>query len=124
MFSSYNINISDVDMRESLTVISDADFYKKFMKLFSLVVQMRNSNSKTGEDKLVSPVKNEHGYFFETGIYDGLPMDADANGAYNIARKGLWIVEQIQKTDLEHIDKIKFAISNKEWLKYAQENTL
>ena len=49
------------------------------------------------------------------------PIDADANGAYNIAQKGLWAVRQIKAcTD----EKPKLAISNAEWLIFAQENPL
>ncbi|WP_255577694.1 hypothetical protein [Elizabethkingia sp. JS20170427COW] len=28
---------------------------------------------------------------------DSLPKDADANGAYHIAKKGLWVLEQINQ---------------------------
>ena len=92
------------------------------MKLFSLIVQMRNSDAQ--EDKLISPVLNDRGEFFETGKNEITPIDADANGAYNIARKGLWIIEKIKDTDIEQLDKVKLVISNKEWLQYAQEHTL
>ena len=122
LFHDYGISISNGDLRSQMTNIETADFYKKFMKLFSLIVQMRNSDAE--EDKLISPVLNEHGKFFETGQDEHMPLDADANGAYNIARKGLWIIEKIKNTDVEQLDKIKLAISNKEWLKYAQEHTL
>jgi hypothetical protein len=47
------------------------------------------------------------------------PENADANGAYNIARKGLWLVRQIKQTHPG--DKIDFAITNKEWLQFAQD---
>jgi CRISPR-associated protein Cpf1 len=50
--------------------------------------------------------------------------DADANGAYNIAKKGLWIVEKLQQTDVDQLNKANLAISNKEWLCYAQEHIL
>ena len=122
LLESYGISILEKDLRESMTKIEKADFYNKFMKIFSLIVQMRNSNEQ--EDKLISPVKNARGEFFETGKDGSKPLDADANGAYNIARKGLWIVEQIKSTDVDQLEKIKLAISNKEWLKYAQEHTL
>ncbi|MCM1156886.1 MAG: type V CRISPR-associated protein Cas12a/Cpf1 [Bacteroidales bacterium] len=112
------------DLRKAFIGIEKADFYKHFMKLFTLTMQMRNSDSKTGTDQLLSPVLNRQGKFFSTGTGDFLPENADANGAYNIARKGLWIIEQIKNTDIRQLDKIKLAISNKEWLKYAQEHTL
>ncbi|MEA1224973.1 hypothetical protein, partial [Staphylococcus aureus] len=43
-----------------------------------------------------------------------------ANGAYNIARKVLWAIGQFKKAEDEKLDKVKIAISNKEWLEYAQ----
>lgn len=122
LLSDYGIEISDNNLQDKMMNIEKADFYKRFMKLFTLTVQMRNSDTK--EDKLISPVLNGHGEFFETGSDEQKPLDADANGAYNIARKGLWIIEQIKNTDIEQLGKIKLAISNKEWLKYAQEHTL
>ena len=86
---------------------------------------MRNSDNTSGEDWILSPVKNQRGEFFRTDSNsEKYPHDADANGAYNIAQKGRWIVEQIQTTDVEQLDKVKLAISNKEWLIYAQEHTL
>lgn len=122
LLSDYDIEISSIDLIEKFLDIEKADFYKRFMKLFALTMQMRNSDDK--DDKLISPVLNKHGEFFETGFDENKPLNADANGAYNIARKGLWIIEQIKNTDIEQMDKIKLAISNKEWLRYAQEHTL
>jgi CRISPR-associated protein Cpf1 len=47
-----------------------------------------------------------------------MPKDADANGAYNIALKGLLTVRRIkQSTDV----KPNLAISTKDWLKFIQE---
>ncbi len=124
LFEEKDISYLRDDLKEQILDVKDATFYQKFMKLFSLMVQMRNSDSKTGEDKIVSPVLNKYGEFFVTGSSDSVPLDADANGAFNIARKGLWVVEQIQQTDIDKLDKLKLAISNKEWLQYAQEHTL
>lgn len=122
LLNQYHIKITESNMRDAMAVIDKADFHKRFMHLFSLLMQMRNSDAK--EDKLISPILNEHGEFYMTGSDEQKPLDADANGAYNIARKGLWLVEQIKNTDIEQLDKVKLAISNKEWLKYAQEHTL
>ena len=49
------------------------------------------------------------------------PENADANGAYNIARKALWCIDQIKAAEDDKLDKVKLAISNKEWLEYAQK---
>ncbi len=124
LFEEKNILYMNDDLKRQILDVKDATFFQKFMKLFSLMVQMRNSDSKTGEDKIVSPVLNEYGEFFVTGSSNEVPLDADANGAFNIARKGLWIIEQIQQTDIDKLDNLKLVISNKEWLQYAQEHTL
>ena len=85
---------------------------------------MRNSITGTDVDYLISPVRNASGKFFDSREKaDGLPFDADANGAYNIARKGLWIIEKLKKYDDEEIDKVKTSISNAQWLEYAQTNS-
>ena len=82
---------------------------------------MRNSITGTETDYLISPVANDEGEFYNSrNANNKLPQNADANGAYNIARKGLWCLQQINKTD--DLKKIKLAISNKEWLQFVQNN--
>ena len=125
LFEKYHISWKDGDIKKNILAVEETDFYRSFMHFMSLLLQMRNSDKKTGEDWLISPVKNSRGEFFRTYEKNkGYPCDADANGAYNIAKKGLWIVEQIRKTEIEQMDKVKLAISNKEWLAYAQEHVL
>jgi CRISPR-associated protein Cpf1 len=47
-----------------------------------------------------------------------MPKDADANGAYNIALKGLLTVKRIkQSTD----NKPNLAIKTVDWLKFIQD---
>ncbi len=123
LFDTYNINYK-CDLQNTMLNVDDANFYKTYIRLFKLILQMRNSNAKTGEDWLISPVMNKNGEFFLSGADETKPLDADANGAYNIARKGLWIIEKIKNASPEERDNIKLAISNAEWLKYAQEHTL
>jgi CRISPR-associated protein Cpf1 len=138
LLTQYQIALNQENLINSIIAVEDTDFYRSFMHLVSLLLQMRNSDSQTGEDWMISPVKNQDGYFFRTlgylyEINDGFDFrkinenyikDADANGAYNIAKKGLWIVEKLQQTDADQLNKANLAISNKEWLSYAQEHTL
>ena len=124
MLSEYGISTEDRDLKEALLQIEKADFYKRFMKLMSLMLQMRNSDEKEGIDEIISPVMNKNGYFFVSGKDAFLPLDADANGAYNIAKKGLWAVRKIKETPTGELAGIKLAISNKEWLRFAQETCL
>lgn len=81
---------------------------------------MRNSITNTEVDYLLSPVADENGKFYDSRTCsDSLPKDADANGAYNIARKGLWAIRQIQETPVG--ERPNLAIKNKEWLNFAQQ---
>lgn len=82
---------------------------------------MRNSFIGTEIDYLVSPVADENGKFYDSRTAGSeLPANADANGAYNIARKGLMIIDRIKKAD--NIDKLDLSITNKDWLAFAQMN--
>ena len=90
------------------------------MQFMKLLLQLRNSRKNPEEDYILSPVADENGIFYDSrSCGDELPENADANGAYNIARKGLMMIEQIKNA--EDLDTIKFDISNKAWLNFAQQ---
>lgn len=112
------------NLKEQIISKGEANFYKDLMHCFKLTLQMRNSNSKTDEDYLISPVKNRDNEFFDTSrAKQGQPKDADANGAYHIAKKGLWLLNQINLYDgIDNWKKLKLAVSNKEWLQFVQNN--
>ena len=128
LFEKYNIDL--LNIKESILEKSDSKFFNAieevdgfegFTSLFKLTVQMRNSMTNDKEDYLISPVKNKENTFFDSRLeIEALPKDADANGAYNIARKGLMLINQIKQTDDTKLGKIKYKITNKEWLIYAQ----
>lgn len=128
LFAKYGIDINR-DLKSSISKMGDKAFFynenkkqnepKGLLQLFRLVLQMRNSVPNTDTDYLISPVADKYGIFYDSRNCDkSLPENADANGAYNIARKGLWAVMQIKQSGS---DKPKLAISNEEWLKFAQE---
>lgn len=116
-YKSGNNIIQDISNMESSP--SAKQFYEKLLHIFNLIVQLRNSTSDGKEDFIQSPVCNKDGYFYNSSECDeSLPKDADANGAYNIARKGLWVLNEIRNA--EDLSKVKIAMTNKEWLRYAQ----
>ena len=85
---------------------------------------MRNSIPNSEIDYLISPVKADDGTFFdsrvqkELGEEAKLPIDADANGAYHIALKGLYLL----KNDFNLNEKGYIEnISNSEWFNFVQE---
>ena len=118
LFAKYNIPL-DANLKEAILLQSNKTFYTDILHLMKLTLQMRNSVTGTDIDYMVSPVANECGEFFDSRFAkDGLPVNADANGAYNIARKGLWLAQQIKNAS--NLSEVKLAITNKEWLRFAQ----
>lgn len=118
LFSQYGIS-DDENLKEAIAKQTEKHFFETLMHLLNLTLQMRNSKTGTEIDYLISPVTNEEGYFYDSrNCGSSLPENADANGAYNIARKGLWITRQIQSS--ENFEKVDITISNKEWLNFAQ----
>ena len=102
-----------------MSEISEKEFFVELIHLFKLTLQMRNSVTGTDIDYLISPVMAKNGEFYDSRkADDSLPCNADANGAYNIARKGLMLQERIRMSDDQK--KINFKITNKEWLDFAQ----
>ncbi len=117
-FTKHQIDING-NLKEEITQKDSADFFKELLHLLTLTLQMRNSETGSEKDYLQSPIADEKGNFYNSETCDNsLPKNADANGAYNIARKGLWIVRQIKDSD--DLRNLKLAISNKEWLQFAQ----
>ncbi len=120
LLSTYEIPYQDGgDLRDFIVERSEKEFFYKLLQLLKLTLQMRNSISGTDIDYLISPVRNRSGDFFDSRKQkSGLPKDADANGAYNIARKGLMLIERIKASS--DAKKVDFIITNADWLEYAQ----
>ncbi|MBL7823553.1 MAG: type V CRISPR-associated protein Cas12a/Cpf1 [Saprospiraceae bacterium] len=119
--NKFKIDFKSGNLKSDFLMQTSSQFYKEFLQLFKLTLQMRNSITNSDVDYLISPVKNLSGKFYDSRMANEYePKDADANGAYNIGRKGLWVIEQIKKA--ADLRKLNLAISNKEWLNFAQRN--
>ncbi|MPM65568.1 CRISPR-associated endonuclease Cas12a [bioreactor metagenome] len=130
LFEKYNISLNN-DLKAEILSQTEKAFFERMLYLFRLTVQMRNSETNTEKDYMISPIADENGNFYnsdteknkgkdENGNWiSQLPVDADANGAYNIARKGLILIEKIKQS--EKLDKLDLFITNKEWLQFAQK---
>ena len=102
------------------------EFFKSFLWGLRLTLQMRNSrpnSTKANDDYLISPIADETGAYYDSRHASSqLPKDADANGAYHIALKGLWNIEQIINHDWQ-VDKpkrVNLAMSNEKWFEFVQ----
>lgn len=120
LFDESKIDINS-DLQKSICTSDNKKFFGKLLHLLRLTLQMRNSISNTDEDYIISPVMNSKGEFYDSRkASDNLPKDADANGAYNIARKGLMLLQQMQQ--MQSLEKPKYDLTNKAWLQFAQQD--
>lgn len=118
-FAAYHVDIHS-NLKDSIAAHNEKAFFEQLLALMRLTLQIRNSKSGTDVDYLLSPVADENGVFFDSrSCGNSLPQDADANGAYNIARKGLMLVRQMREA--KDLKKFKADMTNRNWLKFAQE---
>lgn len=119
LFDDYNVDCRG-DVKRQIMNVDDKDFFVRLYKLLSYTMQLRNSDDV--DDYILSPVVNAEGKFFDSRNSDGsLPCDADANGAYHIAKKAMWAIGKIKEADEESFKKTSLAIDNKTWLEFVQK---
>lgn len=123
------LEMTDINWRDGHDLrqdIIDYEIVHHIFEIFRLTVQMRNSLSELEDrdyDRLISPVLNENNIFYDSAkAGDALPKDADANGAYCIALKGLYEIKQITENWKEDgkFSRDKLKISNKDWFDFIQ----
>ena len=120
LFKDYSISYEGgKNLKEQIMQRTDSRFFKQLMWLLKLTLQLRNSRTNSGEDWMISPVKDKNGKFFDSRKVDKtMPENADANGAYHIALKGLMMLKQLGKA--EDTSKFKPELDNKSWYKFVQ----
>lgn len=126
LFEEFEINTSENILNQITDNKLPLAFYNRLIKIFRSIVQLRNSESGNGAvDYISSPIVKIDGkdivsfdsrVEIEKGKNTKLPIDADANGAYHIALKGLMALETLTPDG-----KIKISASNADWFKFAQE---
>ena len=103
---------------------TNAPFFDELLRSFNSTLQMRNSIPNSEIDYLISPVKAEDGTFFDSreqlalGKNAKLPIDADANGAYHIALKGLYLLQNNFNRNEKGVIQ---NISNADWFRFVQK---
>lgn len=103
------------DIKKAVISVDNAQFFKDLIFYLKLTLQMRYTDGKD-RDFILSPVADENGVFFNSeSAKPNEPGDADANGAYHIALKGLLQMQKIRAGGT------KLAISNKEWYDFVQD---
>ena len=96
-------------------------FFEKLIYLLKTVLQLRHGNPVAKEEKerdfILSPVSDAAGRFFDSRKARAEePQNADANGAFHIALKGLATLNSLKESDL----KIK-PLKNKEWFEFIRK---
>lgn len=102
----------------------DAKLHRELIYYFGTLLNMRvtDKQSESGTDEndyILSPVEP---FFDSRKGYEKLPVNGDANGAYNIARKGIAILNRIHVS--ESGDKIDLTIRKKDWQDYVQDEAV
>lgn len=135
LFYEYNIFYGGGEcIREQIVNVVDIDkektakkFYSTLNFLLNVTLKLRNNNGKSGaeeEDYILSPVEP----FFDSRTEKNkpvnerkMPVDADANGAYHIAKKGLFLLtEKLNKLSIEEFEETKKSKDGKSrWLPHS-----
>ena len=138
LFNKYGINLES-DLKSEIAKQEKSFFYndgkdrenkqKGLLQLLKFTLQMRNSVTGTDIDYLISPVAKNGVFYDSRNKPDNLPHDADANGAYNIARKGLILINRLYEKGLDGFGKNMKGekgkpsqwLPNDDWFAFAQK---
>ena len=131
VLDSYRIDYMEgQDVLEQIMNLDDREIKavcKEVKNLIKLITQMRNSKSDNEDpdyDKIVSPVLNDDNKFFDSSDNSNgkYPENADANGAYCIALKGLYEVKKIREnwSDLMDFPRETLKIKHYDWFDFIQ----
>jgi hypothetical protein len=98
MMSEVGIDhLTSPDLKEDIILCESASFHRKLTNLLRTVLEMRYTDNE-GTDFILSPVCDKNGNFFDTRFAkEGEPKDPDANGAFNIALKGVMTTRRLSE---------------------------
>ena len=99
-------------LSSDLTKIENSDFYRQLFRYLEILLHSRNSISGTDIDYIQCP----RCLFHSDNGFCGFKYNGDANGAFNIARKGLLALRKIQQAeDPENIKWADLKVDMQEW---------
>ena len=127
LFGKYNIEYEKRENLKSEIIKQEKkDFFYKLINLLKITLQLRHINPDSKDEKeqdfILSPVADKNGQFFDSRKANKEePQDADANGAYHIALKGLMTLKNIVSDKDKNKWKIQ-PIKNKDWFEFIRKS--
>lgn len=130
LFSDSKVDYKDADILaqvENMDEKGNERFFKDFIFLFKLICQIRNTDEKAVDadkkDFILSPVEP---FFDSRKAAAGQPNNGDENGAYNIARKGIVVINKIKEIyrksgSCEKMNWGDLYVSDKDWDDFVQK---
>ena len=150
--------LSGKSLQDDILKMNDDDFFRKLLRYLSILLTLRHTlkeqdaiiemvkyatnnrlhHTLKEQDAIISSVEYAPNEFFNSKDEDKhWPLDADANGAFNIACKGLWLLQKLDKLGKKGFDGLKKSkeikkvdggkktkvsqwCNNEEWLAYVQ----
>ncbi|MFA5211060.1 MAG: type V CRISPR-associated protein Cas12a/Cpf1 [Patescibacteria group bacterium] len=108
--------------KELNKIEKDRTAWESLRFIIEVIQQIRNTGTEEKDnDFILSPVRDEINFkHFDSRMIkenEKLPQNGDANGAYNIAKKGIIMFERIK----EKPEKPNLFIKNQEWDKFTQK---
>ena len=132
IMKKYNIKFENgQEILDSITELDEKDqknICNEIKEIVKIMVQLRNSKpdnelEDSDYDKIISPVLNDNNDFYDSSkVRDNeAPENADANGAYCIAMKGLYQVIQIKENwNLEDKSNNVLGVKHYDWFDFMQ----
>lgn len=116
--------INNTDIKNAIGMCKSKVFHTSLLYCFNSILSMRvtdpsKASGTNDNDYILSPVEP---FFDSRADHNTLPENGDANGAYNIARKGLLLLDTINNHDFDSNKKPDLFISNITWQNYVQKN--
>jgi len=111
--------ILEQNINTQIQNVDDAGFWEDLINTLRLILEIRNTDNENGRDYIECP----HCHFHSDKGFQGMAWNGDANGAYNIARKGAMIANIIcdpkNKTDKLTWGDLKIDLTD--WDKFTQK---
>lgn len=120
LFHDFHIDsLNEPDLFLFMRSIKSGSFWNEFFRLFCLMLQMKNYGVDGEDDWIFSPAISESGHFNSLLAEENLPKSKEANDAYHIGLKGLYVLNVIQKSTGPVTYK-QLSITNGEWMEFIQ----